>query len=118
MARLIDQDNIIKLIERDKTAILKQMEVLKELKVKGTEDYAKGVEVTCNDIIKQIKKMKDEDFVDAVQVVRCKDCMFAYKDKDGELTCDLNYYYNGLHQVTRPDSYCSDGERKKGEHDE
>ena len=116
MARLIDQDRIIKLIEKAKIAILKQMEVLKELKVKGTEDYAKGVEVTCDDIIREIKNMKDEDSVDTVQVVRCKDCehFSAFKkpveDFDGR--CGINI---GIYGEVDEDFFCQYGERKDGE---
>lgn len=50
--------------------------------------------------------------VDAVEVVRCKDCA-----KDGLFTCPICFIENKtLHFINHsPDFYCGEGERKDGE---
>lgn len=50
--------------------------------------------------------------VDAVQVVRCKDCKHYRTSDAGHPDCD---YCNRLICGTvRPDFYCADGERREG----
>lgn len=43
--------------------------------------------------------------IDAVPVVRCKDCVYAEKEED-ILTCRSTAF------GVKPDDYCSDGERR------
>lgn len=51
--------------------------------------------------------------IDAVPVVRCKDCIF-WDDYIGRGRCDGRE--NGLmREYTKPDDFCSYGERKDGE---
>lgn len=49
--------------------------------------------------------------VDAVEIVRCKDCKHLYDGEDG-YCCHL---HKGLVKISE-DSFCSYGERKKDEH--
>ena len=46
--------------------------------------------------------------VDAVEVVRCKDCLY-WEEYDGEMFCLCNA---NLMTDTAPDDFCSYGERK------
>ena len=57
--------------------------------------------------------------VDAVEVVRCKDCKYYYKDKikgficrHPELDYDIECYDHWIN--ANPDDFCSCGERKGG----
>lgn len=50
--------------------------------------------------------------VDAVPVVRCKDCKRWRKDVDGILGC-MHWYCVHLLRNTNPDDYCSYGEKKE-----
>ena len=49
--------------------------------------------------------------VDAVEVVRCKDCLY-WEEYDGEMFCNC---YSNLMTDTAPDDFCSYGERREGE---
>lgn len=58
--------------------------------------------------------------VDDVEVVRCKDCKYYYKDKikgficrHPELDYDIECYDHWIN--TNPDDFCSYGERKDGD---
>lgn len=53
-----------------------------------------------DDFKKAIKKMPKSIIVDVAPVVRCKDCVFY-----DHLDCYMN-------ELTRPDDFCSRGERK------
>lgn len=54
--------------------------------------------------------MNDAPTVDAVEVVRCKDCrFFEDEDEDGDCWC---YCHN---DITCRDGYCSWGERREDE---
>ena len=52
--------------------------------------------------------------IDAVPVVRCKDCLYCVKDPNGELYCDIlavGYEPLGSKKVSA-DWFCADGERR------
>ena len=53
--------------------------------------------------------INDAKTVDAVEVVRCKDCRYLHQDSNG-LWC-FNNYENNL----QPDDFCSYGERCNNE---
>ena len=57
--------------------------------------------------IGEIKKMPT---VDAVEVVRCKDCKWAEYGKDYEPYC--NHWKSGLYANIKDADFCSYGERK------
>ncbi len=50
--------------------------------------------------------------VDAVEVVRCKDCKLTSRTKNQP---KILYWCNKFGNVMRPDDYCSFGERKEGD---
>lgn len=60
-----------------------------------------------SDLIKALERIHT---VDAVPVVRCKDCKY-YKSWEGTI---LSYcsYHNNAQYVRRAEDYCSRGERK------
>ena len=55
--------------------------------------------------------IKETPTIDAVEVVRCKDCMFSKKYMTGNLYCELhNSYVFGVH----PDGFCYRGVKVDG----
>ena len=60
-----------------------------------------------DDFKKAIKNMPKGIIVDAVPVVRCKDCIHSYDDLCG-LCCTCGPYVDC---VVQPDFYCADGRR-------
>ena len=67
-----------------------------------------------DDFKKAIKKMPKGIIVDAVEVVRCKDCIHGYDDLGG-IGCT---YCGYLDCIVQPEFYCANGKRKthKGYH--
>ena len=57
--------------------------------------------------------IQDAPTVDAVEVVRCKDCKWLESGKDYEPYC--NHWKSGLYAEVKPDDFCSYGERREGE---
>lgn len=62
-----------------------------------------------------IDAIKNAPTVDAVPIVRCKDCMFYNTSghPDGLGWCETSRIYN----IVRDDFYCGDGEKREGEKD-
>lgn len=60
-----------------------------------------------------VNLIKDTPAVDAVEVVRCKDCVNSYNCCDGTLRCDNSYEENNMDRVVSDDWFCADGERKE-----
>ena len=58
------------------------------------------------------KILSDAPTADAVEVVRCKDCLYWEKGKDFEPYCN---HFGNVMTDTNADDYCSYGARKKGE---
>ena len=56
-------------------------------------------------------QIADAPTIDAVEVVRCKDCIHSYDDLCG-LCCTCGPYVDC---VVQPEFYCADGERKDGD---
>ena len=64
-------------------------------------------------------KVPQMERVDAVPVVRCKDCKW-YNTKNHHIICELhseihNQYSSGFDMQMLPDDFCSYGERKDGD---
>ena len=64
-----------------------------------------------------IEEIEKAPAVDAVEVVRCKDCVCVSVCND-ELVCErisdvMDGYYHGTVDVVKPDDYCSYGVRKR-----
>ena len=87
MARLIDADSLIEDLE---------------LLAKHEESFRQSV------ILGVVHTIKARSTIDAVKVVRCKDCTVPHNKYTG---CPK---LNGL--VTPPDFYCPFGERKDGKY--
>ena len=54
--------------------------------------------------------LEDCTTVDAVEVVRCRDCKWVENGKDYEAYC--NHWKSGLYANVKDDDFCSYGERK------
>lgn len=50
--------------------------------------------------------------VDAVEVVRCKDCKHYRNGICEQIEYIMDGYYHGTFEVKRPDDFCSYGEKK------
>ena len=100
---LIDANEVLKGIE---TFMQCYAEKEKEL----TPFWVK-VAIQALDMVRQlIKKMPA---VDAVEVVRCKDCVHNFV-RYGENECYCGHP-DGLNDILRPNDFCSYGERREGE---
>ncbi|WP_406044081.1 hypothetical protein [Succinimonas sp.] len=64
-----------------------------------------------HDAIEILAEIEFADTVDAVEVVRCKDCIYATED-DGLLYCDGPI---GIFGTVGFNDFCSCGERREGE---
>ena len=95
----------MKLIDADKL-LENYKKWIPQLSSKEDEGDRRGVE-TC------IAVLEDTPAVDAVPVVRCKDCVngTVFVDKQGAeyVDCVLDDY-----SVRKPTDYCSYGKRKEG----
>ena len=65
--------------------------------------------IWCHELVKA--EIDATPTVDAVEVVRCKDCEYHVSDDDVGYECG----YFGVY--TRPDDFCSYGERRSDETD-
>ena len=92
MARLIDADALHRKVKMETNPY-----------GKPTIDYDSGVKV--------LEWIEQAPTVDAVPVVRCKDCKYRFKNnghsKDGCPIIDANIWMDD-------DDFCSHGERKEG----
>lgn len=61
----------------------------------------------CNIVDEVAEEM---EAVDAVEVVRCRDCVYWENGKDYTPFCNRPEY--GFHECPKPDDFCSYGERK------
>ena len=65
-------------------------------------------------IVKSV--LKSATTIDAVTVVRCKDCKHRTRGwKDGVWQCGHRYYGMGCGVELKEDDFCSYGERKDGD---
>ena len=58
------------------------------------------------------KQIANAPTVDAVEVVRCKDCLYS-RERYGHIECIHGISYRNT--WNKPDFYCSYGERKDGD---
>lgn len=94
--RLINADKLKRKCQKTATEAWK-------MKIKAS------IETTLNQFIDWIDQAEP---VDAVPVVRCKDCKFYYQMTPETGICELACRHLGN------DGFCSEGERKDGEHHE
>ena len=91
MARLIDKDALLK-----------------------NNDKSLWVDWCDKEIFDAI--IEEAPTVDAVEVVRCKDCEHSYLDtKCRILYCKRQNSFSLVSEEVEPDDYCSYGERKESE---
>lgn len=96
MARLIDAD--------------KRIAEIKKLYCDGCDNYG-GAKCRACWVDDAMCLIDDSTTVDAVPVVRCRDCKWWHEDDDvGH--CDNP---DGLDNYAKPDDFCSYGERKDGD---
>lgn len=55
--------------------------------------------------------------VDAVEVVRCKDCIHKYSDGN-QIICQKLYFCDGFNFEPSEDAFCSYGERREDGHND
>ena len=95
MARSIDADKLLEIYKK----------WIPQLSSKEDEGDRRGVE-TC------IAVLEDMPTMDAVEIVRCKDCKHYEIHKPKVLeNCERNGYIIPM----KPDDFCSYGERKDGD---
>lgn len=107
-----------------RSAVLKKMDELIDFAYRNEDDDLHYTLVTVCSYIDEIPAL------DAVPVVRCKDCRYSEPMKkhgvckfgENALNCtqcrgDDGYGYAGI-SVIHPDDYCSDGALKGGEADD
>ena len=97
------------------TAFESEDELNKFVEVKACEDYYLG------GLCDAIDEIKDIPAVDAVPVVRCRDCKYAHMTYGGEVKyCDIISMPDGKgdygYALYLPgDWFCADGERRESE---
>lgn len=62
-------------------------------------------------VLSVLEKLDAAPTIDAVEVVRCKDCKYSYDDISG-LYCSHGVC---IYCIVPPDFYCPEGERKEKE---
>lgn len=99
--RLIDADQMI----------VDESEAYMSAQVQITDDLKWLVNFAAHSKIQRL--IADTPTVDAVPVVRCKECKYSYEDLDG-LCCT---YGVCIDSIVPEDFYCSYGERRGGGED-
>ncbi len=99
--RLIDADA---LIEDLRTQFRETRKVLKNAEC--TEMQREMMYIRMGRLVSTVVSIKTAPTVDAVPVIRCKDCI--YKSEYGYCT-----FYINFHHLTEDTDYCSDAERRK-----
>ena len=88
-----------------------------EMKLKDFDEIIDTMAATPNcDFVQAILIMSKAPTIDAVPVVRCKDCLWSRKvdDREPKYTCK-NICHYGCTQWLGSDDYCSYGEPKEDE---
>lgn len=77
--------------------------------LKSEFEWLKSVvnESSKDEVMDVMQRIDNAPTVDAVEVVRCKDCKLCLSDAHG-LWCFRDYEYN-----LQPDDFCSHGERRE-----
>lgn len=71
-----------------------------------TEDYSDGFD---DGVLYILGKLDDAPAVDAVPVVRCKDCIYYRRDTKENVDCCIRR----LIYLTEPNNYCSHGVKER-----
>lgn len=73
-------------------------------------DYKEGLEMI-------LQKIEDAPTIDAVPVVRCRDCKYYMKSNEQCELVDTRLKFYSTHKRWTEESFCSWGERKDGDVD-
>ena len=100
----------MRLIDADEMA-LKESEAYMSAQTKLDNPITLGLNSVVHRKIQQL--IADTPTVDAVEVVRCRECKhYETADFDGDILCGCTLH-SAMLDIT-PDSFCSYGERKEG----
>ena len=101
MTRYIDADALIEIFDKD------EYDRVRNEYQSGYNDGLLHAEVVADDLA------DDMPTVDAVEVIRCKDCKYYREDGDCwyEWDNDGRIYYQSIINEPSPDDYCSRAER-------
>ena len=91
-------------------AYVEKEKVLEIAKDKYYSDFHKSMA----DLTSLRELLEDTPAADVVEVVRCKDCKYAFHHPLGYIYCHRDGR-NAYEMVFKKDSFCSYGERKDGE---
>lgn len=80
---------------------------------KVTEYDEAGYSISYNAV--PVEVIENAPSVDAVEVVRCRDCKDYERGVCTKITYIMDGYYNGTFEMRDPDDFCSKGERKEVE---
>lgn len=114
MARLIDADRLQELFNVTSSALLSNV------------DLSKDIEHVVRACLMVSEMISDAPTVDAVEVVRCRDCKWWDADDNGlyGYCMAMKHGYMsanweiGIYRKYKGDFYCADGERKEDEVEE
>ena len=107
--RLIDADATVKYLREFRCKDCDRRKGMKNGKIRFCYEIG-GVPCRACDIGDTIDYFLDEDIsptIDAVSVVRCKDCKYLLEHDTGELECEIR---SGWFPV-KSDWFCADGEK-------
>ena len=91
-------------------AYVEKEKVLEIAKDKYYSDFHKSMA----DLTSLRELLEDTPTADVMEVVRCKDCKYAFHHPLGYIYCHRDGR-NAYEMIFRKDSFCSYGERKDGE---
>ena len=78
------------------------------------DEYYSDFHKSMADLTSLRELLEDTPAADVVDVIRCKDCKYAFHHPLGYIYCHRDSR-NAYEMVFRKDSFCSYGERKDGE---
>ena len=95
-------------------AMLEAIKTFRDCYAASETELNKFIIETANTTLNMVERfVKKAPTVDAVEVVRCKDCKYSYFNKAHEAYLCRNM--NGLTSHLKVDYFCSYGERKDNE---
>ena len=114
MSRYIDADEFL---ENESEAYMRAQVSLAKEHADKTIDPTRYVNEAVHKKIQML--INATESADVVEVVRCKDCEFWNKDENilGGICDEWSDFEDSIIQYTKPDGYCSCGERKEQENE-
>lgn len=90
---------------------IEREEVMKTARDGYHSDFGRSIA----DLTSLKELLEDTPVADVVKVVRCKDCKHYGGITFGNICRRWSAIYSGVKNCTKPDDYCSYGERKDGD---